>query len=585
MAEPSTVCDLLERAAAHSDVGVRFLDREERSTWASWLDLVEGSLEACGRLQAAGIRRGDRVATVLPTGRDFLEIFFGTILAGAIPVPLYPPVRLGRLEEYTARTATMLTAASARLVITDRRVSRLLGPAVLRARPELGCAIRDRLPEGSPEPERPDSADLSLVQFSSGTAADPKPVALSHAALLVQAQRINGFWPASEDVRDSGVSWLPLYHDMGLIGCVLPALERPGTLTLIPPELFVARPAVWIRAISRYRATLSVAPGFGYALCADRIGPDELAGVDLSSWRVALCGAEQVVPRVLRRFADAFAPHGFRAEALTPVYGLSEAALAVTFSALDRRFRSASFDRDRLATEGVAEEVADGVEIASVGTPLEGFSVRIVDGQRHRVAEGRVGRIEVTGPSLMAGYLDRPEATEEVLRDGWLDTGDLGFVYRGELFITGRAKDVLVLRGQNHDPGAVEEGAARVPGVRAGCVVATSYLPEGFASEVLVVLAEARADVAADRYPSIARDCAGEVRAATSLSPDRVEVLPPGALPRTSSGKLRRQEALRRYLSNELDAPKPVTPIRMLGAAARSAVDLARLRWQDREPS
>ncbi len=257
----------------------------------------------------------------------------------------------------------------------------------------------------------------------------------------------------------------------------------------------------------------------------------------------------------------------------------------MTFSDLDRPFRSGRFDRRGLSTEGRAEEAADGVEIVSVGKPVDGFRVRVVDHASTPLADGWVGRVEVTGPSLMAGYLDRPEATTKVLRDGWLDTGDLGFLRDGELYITGRAKDVIILSGQNHDPTDVEEAVARVEGVRAGCAVAVSFLPEGGQGESLVVLVEARADVPRTEYGSIATACAAAVRAATSLSPDTVEVVAPGTLPRTSSGKLRRPEALKRYLSGELDAPGPVTPLRILGAAARSSIDLARLRWRDRGSS
>jgi len=583
MAEPATINGLLERAAGHPEVGLRLLDRDERETWFSWPELVDSAERSCAGVQALGIRPGDRVALVLPTSRDFFDAFFGTILAGAVPVPLYPPVRLGRLEEYAARTSAMLEAVSARLVITDRRIGRLLGPAVLRARPDLGCLRLDQLPPGDPRPHPARPEDLALVQFSSGTTVEPKPVALNHRALIAQAARINSFWPAREARVDSGVSWLPLYHDMGLIGCLMPALERPGTLTLIPPEIFVARPAIWLRAISRYGATLSVGPTFSYALCADKIEDQQLDGVDLSCWRVALCGAEPVVPRVLRRFANRFESWGFDREALTPVYGLSEAALAVTFSDLGRPFVSRRFDRELLSREGIAVETADGVEITSVGTPFDGFALRIVDPTGSELAEGRVGEIEVSGPSIMEGYLDRPEATRRVLRDGWLKTGDLGFVVSGELHIAGRAKDVLILRGQNHDPVEVEDAVNAVDGVRAGCVVAVSWLPEGADGELLLLILEARRGVPSDRFPAIGEECAAAVRAATALSPDRVEVVVPGTLPRTSSGKLRRAESLRRYLAGELGAPAAVTSLGLLGAVARSSVDLVRFRWHERQ--
>jgi acyl-CoA synthetase (AMP-forming)/AMP-acid ligase II len=418
--------------------------------------------------------------------------------------------------------------------------------------------------------------DLALVQFSSGTTVDPKPVALSHRAVVAQTVRLNGFWPDGNGVVHSGVSWLPLYHDMGLIGCVFPALERGASLTLIPPELFVARPAAWLRTISRYRATVSPAPNFAFGFCADRIRDEELEGVDLSSWRVALNGAEAVAASVLRKFQRRFAAWGFRPEALTPVYGLSEASLAVTFSRTDRTFASRCFDRQALAEKGEAVEDQRGLEIVSVGRPLPDFGLRVVDREHRELPERRVGRVMVSGPSLMDGYLERPTATQRVFRDGWLDTGDLGFIADGELYLTGRAKDVLILRGRNHSPVEVEHAAETVAGLRAGCAAAASFMPEGADTELLIVMVEARNGVSLNRYSKIAGNVSGAVLAATGLEPDRVEVLEPGVLPRTSSGKIRRREALQRWRNDALTPPASVTPFRLVGAAVRSSLAMAR---------
>ncbi len=575
----TTLTELLARASDHGDVGLRLIDASERATWYPWPEVRARALAACGRFQERGIAPGDRVALVLPTSIEFFDAFFGVLLAGAIPVPLYPPVRLGRLQEYAARTTRMLELVRARMVVTDRRVGRLLGQAVAPARPTLGCVRLYDLPSAQPRPVAVAPDDLALVQFTSGTTVDPKPVALSHRAVVAQTVRLNRFWPQPGGRRvDSGVSWLPLYHDMGLIGCVFPALEHPGTLTLIPPEQFVAHPAVWLRTISRYRATISPAPNFAYGLCVDRVRDDELAGVDLSCWRVALNGAESVAPRVLRAFADRFAGWGFGAEAMTPVYGLSEAALAVTFSDLGASFEIGRFDREQLAGDGCAVEAAEGVEMVALGRPLPDFELRVVAEDGSDQDEGRVGRILVRGPSLMEGYLDQPEATAAVLRDGWLDTGDLGFLHRGQLFLTGRAKDVLILRGRNHSPHEVEDAVGVVDGVRAGCAVAVSWLPEDDVGERLLLLVETRRGVPAEQFERIAADCAAAVRAASGLDPDRVDVLPPGTLPRTSSGKLRRRESLRRWQAGELDPPDAVTPLRLAGAMARSSLALARLR-------
>ncbi len=580
-----TLNQLLARAATFPGTGLRFVDRRERAEWVEWSEIHRSAAQVAASLRNAGVEPGQRVALIYPTGRAFFDAFFGILLAGAVPVPLYPPVRLGRLDEYHARTAAMLRAASARLVLADRRVKRLLGRTIADARPPLGCRTLEDLPTdgnsstaggASPDEVDVEPSDLALVQFSSGTTVAPKPVALSHRAILSQVQALNGFWPESENKDISGLSWLPLYHDMGLIGCVFPALERPAVLTLLGPEVFVAKPAIWLRSMARYGAAISVAPNFAYGLCVDKVRDEEIEGVDLSAWRVALNGAEPVAPSVLRAFQQRFARWGFRPETLTPVYGLSEATLAVTFSPLDQPFRSERFDRQVLATENRAQSDPEGLELVSVGRPLPGTEIEIVDAVGSAVTAGAVGRIKVKGPSLMEGYLDRPRATAKALVDGWLDTGDLGFLYGGDLFLTGRAKDIVILRGRNHSPVEIEHAADTVEGVRRGCAVAVSWLPEGAKGESLLLFVEHRKETRSERIAELPRACVEAVLAATGLCPDRVVALPPGTLPRTSSGKLRRQEALRKHLAGELTPPDRVTPLLLTGAFARSALAYAR---------
>jgi fatty-acyl-CoA synthase len=411
----------------------------------------------------------------------------------------------------------------------------------------------------------------------------PKAVALSHRAVVAQTEILSGCWPDRDGLRHSCASWLPLYHDMGLIGCVFPALARDATLTLLAPELFVARPALWLRAIGRHGATISPAPNFGYSLCLTRVTDTDMEGVDLSCWRTALNGAEPVAPAVLRAFTARFARWGLSPAALTPVYGLSEAALAVTFSALDQPCRSHGYDREALADERVARRVATdaaevGREIVSVGRPLPGFRLSVRDAQGRELPPGRVGRLWVSGPSLMEGYFGDPEGTARVLRAGWLDTGDLGFIDRGELYLTGRAKDLIILRGRNHSPAEIEQAVDAVAGVRAGCAVAVSWLPEGAPGEVLALFVERSRRATGAELAALPDACREAVLAATGLAIDRLEMLAPGSLPRTSSGKLRRSEALRLYLEGGLTPPAPVTPLRLARAAARSGLGYARWR-------
>lgn len=591
-----TLQRLLKRAAELYDegdepTGLRFLDRRERATFYGWNEIHAAAVRVGAALRATGIEPGDRVALIYPTCVELIHAFFGVLSAGAIPVPMYPPVRLGRLDEYHLRTSRMLKAVDARLALVDSKVAKLLGPSAEQADLELGFKSLSALQPNSECANSSDAAhlgaehEIALIQFSSGTTVDPKPVALSHRAVLAQVQSLNAFWPEdpAADRRDTGVSWLPLYHDMGLIGCVFPALERPGTLTLIGPEVFVARPSVWLRAMSTYRSTISVAPNFAYGLCVEKIEDRDLEGVDLSSWRIALNGAEPVAPEVLRAFQDRFSRWGFSPQALTPVYGLSEATLAVTFSDLVSPFQSTRFDRLALS-EGRAVATDDGRELISVGRPLPGTEIFIAsqsDGSL-LMEEGRVGRILVRGPSVMDGYWQNPQATAEAVQDGRLDTGDLGFLWQGDLYVVGRAKDVLILRGRNHSPVDVEQAVDSVAGVRIGCAVAVSHLPEGEPGERLLLFVEHRREVGEEILDAMENGCEEAVLRECGLRLDEVVLLQPGTLPRTSSGKLRRSETLRRHLAGELGGPQAVGPLRLAGELVRSQLAYGRAKRKSR---
>jgi len=581
--ESSTLYRLLQRAGRDEEGrhGIRVLDRRETGELTTWGEILQAADLVGQRLVSLGIRPGDRVALVYPTSIEFFHAFFGCLAAGAVPTPLYPPIRLGRIDEYHSRTARMIGTAGARLVLADPRIGRILGETVALAKPTFGCLSISELPSRKGHLPDPSGSDtLALVQFSSGTTVDPKPVALSHRAVIAQVRALNSFWPDGGGVRHSGVSWLPLYHDMGLIGCIFTALERRATITLLPPEAFVVKPAIWLRTLSRFRATVSPAPNFAYGLAVEKIRDEELEGCDLSDWRVALNGAEAVAPAVLRSFIDRFSRWGFQPEALTPVYGLSEASLAVTFSSLEQPFRSVRFDQEILARDHRAIPGVSGREIVSVGRALPGFEVAIRSDAGIPLPSSLVGQIWVRGPSLMDGYLNQPEATKSVLTDGWLDTGDLGFIHDDELFLAGRAKDLIILRGRNYSPDGIEQAVDGTPGTRHGCAIAVGHLPEGAEREELWIFAErSRRPEAIDE--AIVEAIRRSVLAATELVPDQIYLLAPGTLPRTSSGKLRRAETLRRKLAGELTAPRRFGPLRMIGLVRRSR---KAYRQADREP-
>jgi fatty-acyl-CoA synthase len=553
----------LEAAAETPGFGFVFVDGKERETHVPYAEAWRRARALASALMASGVKAGERVAIILPTGQPFMDAFFGSQLAGAVPVPMYPPVRLGRLDEYSARTGAMLRACEAVVLLTDGRIRRLLGKAILDARPRLGMLEAGSLAKegdaGLPLPGAgPD--DPALIQFSSGTTRAPKGVELTHRQILANVSAIARHLPPETDVPNAGATWLPLYHDMGLIGCVGVAVCEARNLALIPPERFLVRPALWLRAISRHRAVISPAPNFAYGRCVQKITDDEMDGVDLSCWRFALNGAEPISPAVLEAFRARFAQWGLRPEALTPVYGLAEAALAVTFSQTGAPFVACSFDRAQLTEgRGVAGE---GLRLVSVGQPLPGFEVEIRGAAGETVDGGVIGRVWARGPSLMNGYVG---GIESAIRDGWLDTGDLGFIHQGELYITGRDKDVLVYRGRNHAPQDIEFACDTVDGVRTGCSVAAAHIGED--GERLIVFVEAR-----EPTTVMAEACRDAIRAAVGLEVHEVLVFEPGTLPRTSSGKLRRAEAVARWRAGTLAPAKKVTRLGIVGEMAKSAL-------------
>jgi len=565
----ATLVEMLH-AAAQSDLGLVFVNRKEQDQEVPFARIRQQALSVAAELVRRGVRKGDRVALVLPTSPEFVQCFFGVLCAGAIPVPLYPPLRLGKLDEFHSRTTAMLKAVDAAMVVTDERIRRFLGVAVANSAPVLGCVTASSL--GGPISYAVEVAaeDVAVIQFSSGTTNDPKPVALTHANLLSNLATLEHYIAADGARPVVGVTWLPLYHDMGLIGNLLSAFYVQGKLVLLPPELFVAVPGAWLRAISRHRGTITAAPNFAFGLCRKRIRDDELEGVDLSSWSICLNGAEAVSAAAQRRFSERFGRWGFRADSFTPCYGMAEASLAVTFKTVGTSFTTLGVDGDKLAWEGVVEP--GGKEIVSAGPPLPGMGVEIRDDHGIALPPGRVGHIFVSGPSIMAGYFGRPDLTDQALRDGWLHTGDRGFIHDGELYVCGRQKDIVIVRGANHAPEEFEAALDGLPGVRIGCAVAVGFVPPGDDDEALAMLVETTSDAT----PGLAQDIASRVQQHTGILPAQVELLAPGTLPRTSSGKLRRREALTQWLTGQLAPPKKVTAARLLAKAANGELLHAR---------
>ncbi len=509
-----------------------------------------------GGLRERGVRRGDTVALMLPTGLDFLRAFQGILAAGAVPVPIYPPLRLDRLEEYALRQAAILADAGVAVLVTIPRampIAGLLRPAVPSLREVTTADELASLGATVPGPAGT-GADPAFIQYTSGSTGSPKGVLLTHGNLMANMRAIG----AGLEVRptDVGASWLPLYHDMGLIGSWLFCLHEGLPLALLSPTAFLARPERWLWAIHQHRATLSAAPNFAYELCARKVPDEALEGLDLSSWRCALNGAEPVNPDTLDRFARRFAPCGFRREALLPVYGLAENAVGVAFPPVGRGPRIDRVARTAFQEEGRAlaakPDDTGALRFVSVGRALPEHEVRIVDGAGADVPERTVGRLVFRGPSQTPGYYRKPEATAAItLPSGWLDSGDLAYRADGEIHVTGRSKDLIIKAGRNLVPQEIEDAAAGVDGIRKGCVVAFGVERPDLGTESLVVVAETRAADPAECSRLVAA-VTERVAAAVEVPPDDVVLVPPGAVAKTSSGKIRRAATKEQFLAGAL---------------------------------
>jgi 1-acyl-sn-glycerol-3-phosphate acyltransferase len=601
-----TLIDVLRHRAVHEAERAHLLitedsEAEERSFTLTFGELYAAAQRCAAELARRGVPASGRVALMLPTSRAFFISYAGILLAGAIPVPIYPPFRADRIEEYAERQSAILNNADVCLLLTFRRaeaVAKLLRP---RVRSLSAVADAEKLIEAADKAPPPSpgalplhltgsrarkGSDIALLQYTSGSTGDPKGVVLTHANLLANIRAVG------EAVQlgpgDVGVSWLPLYHDMGLIGAWLTLLHFGIPLAVMSPLAFLTRPERWLLAFHKHRGTISAAPNFAYELCVRKIADKDIQGIDLSSWRAALNGAEPVNPETLERFANRFASYGFRREAQLPVYGLAEATLAVTVPPLGRGPLIDRVNREAFALQGQAVpcEPHDATAIAFVssGGPIPRHEVRIVDDAGKELPDRREGFLWFRGPSATTGYYHNAAATKAVLPLGpasgegefaWVNSGDRAYRADGEIYVTGRVKDIIIKGGRNLYPHEVEELAAHAEGIRKGCIVAFGLSDAAAGTEKLVVVAETR-ERDTGRRSAIAAAVTELVSTGLGLPPDRVELIPPGSIPKTSSGKLRREETKQLYLAGTLSASKAPAWLQIVRLGAGSTLrDLA----------
>ena len=587
VAKAETLVEVIRHRGVHDASRTHLIVIEDDDQGEHEHTLTFGELfsaaQKCGEeLARRGVPPGGRVALMLPTSRQFFICYAGILLAGAVPVPIYPPFRADRIEEYAERQSAILNNAGVCLLLTFRRaeaVARLLKP---RVKSLLGVADAGKLLEVAEKEPPPapgalpafisgsrvrKASDIALLQYTSGSTGDPKGVVLTHANLLANMRAIA---EAVEMVpSDVGVSWLPLYHDMGLIGAWLTLMLHGVPLVVMSPLAFLTRPERWLHAISKHKGTITAAPNFAYELCVRKISDQAMEGADLSSWRAALNGAEPVNPETLERFIERFSHYGFRQGTMLPVYGLAEASLAVTVPPLYRGPLVDRVDRETFTREGRAvptpAEDESAIAFVSSGMPVPRHEVVILNSEGKDLPDRTEGFLWFRGPSATGGYYKNEEATKQLFADGpaqregeyeWVNSGDRSYRADGEIYITGRVKDIIIKGGRNLYPHEVEELASRVEGIRKGCVVAFGLTGRQSGTEKLVIVAESRESDTA-RRAAIAAAINEQVSKGLGLPPDRVDLLPPGAIPKTSSGKLRREETKQLYIAGTLTAAKP----------------------------
>jgi len=561
--QAQTLIDVLHWHAdkhPHRKLIQMYEDMEEGETM-TYSELLTGARSVAAGLQSHGIRSGDTVVLMLNAGRDYFFSFFAVLLTGAIPVPIYPPARPSQIEDHIIRHTRILQNCATTMLITTpeaKHVAQLLKARVesLKSIVTVEDLMKDEssltVPEIKPN-------DIAFLQYTSGSTGDPKGVILTHSNLLENIRAMGERVEATS--KDVFVSWLPLYHDMGLIGAWFGSLYFGMLFVVMSPLAFLTRPQRWLWAINRYRGTLSASPNFGYEYCLKKINEDDLKGLDLSSWRAAFNGAEAVSPDTVRKFCDRFKEYGFHKNAYMPVYGLAENSVGLTFPKPGQGPRVDTIQRELFSTNGLATPVSsedqNSICFMSCGIPIPHHQIRVVDTANNELPERQEGELQFCGPSATSGYYRNPDAVKQLFSGDWLNTGDLAYIADGELYVTGRVKDIIIRAGRNLYPQELEEAVGNIDGIRKGRVAVFSSRNHEDNTEKLVVMAETREVDPGNRQQLVksinllANDLIG-------ATVDDVVLAPQGTILKTSSGKIRRA-ACRELYENKLIGKKPKT--------------------------
>ena len=574
--DAETLVELLGWHAAHHGerIHIELYQDEGQGETISYAGLKSGAEDVAGALQQRGLKAAEPVVIMLPTGADYFFTFFGILMAGGIPVPIYPPARPSQLEEHMRRHAKILENCRARILVTvdeGKRAAQLL-MSLSPSLEQIATASELRRFTGTKRLPAVRPKDIAFIQYTSGSTGNPKGVILTHANLLANIRAMGRAVDAGPD--DIFVSWLPLYHDMGLIGAWLGSLYYASLYVVMSPLSFLARPERWLRAIERHKGTLSASPNFGYEYCLHHLRDAELDGLDLSSWRAAFNGAEAVSPATIEQFTGFFSAFGFDGRAMTPVYGLAESSVGLAFPPLQRgplvdRIERDTFMRSQSA-QPAGEDDASALRFVSCGVPLPDHQIRVVDQAGHELPERMEGRLEFRGPSATTGYYRDAEKTRRLFDGEWLDSGDLAYIAGGELYLTGRIKDIIIRAGRNIYPDELEKAIGSIEGIRKGCVAVFGAGDLTTGTERLIVLAETRIEDAEERVKlqqqvnTLATDLIG-------TPPDEILLAPPGSVLKTSSGKIRRSASRQMYEKGQIGKKRRTLVWQLSGLALSSA--------------
>jgi 1-acyl-sn-glycerol-3-phosphate acyltransferase len=538
-------------------VCIHLYGEEDQAQAFTYKALQTGARGVAAGLRERGLQPGQCVAIMLPTETNYFFSFFGTLLAGGIPVPIYPPLRPSQIEEHLRRHSKILENAQAVILITvpeAKKVAFLLKTHVDTLHQVVTVEELSKTTFSGTWISPPvGPQDIAFLQYTSGSTGDPKGVMLTHENLLANLRTMGTRVEATS--TDVFISWLPLYHDMGLIGAFLGSLYHGFPLVVMSPLRFLRKPANWLWAIHNHRGTLSAGPNFAYELCLRAVRDEDIEGLDLSSWRMALNGAEPVSSVTLTNFTERFARYGFRPEAIAPVYGLAESSVGLALQPPNRGLIVDRIQRQTFLETGHAvpadSDDLNPLQVPNCGRPLESHEIRIVDGSGRELPERQEGRVEFRGPSCTSGYYRNPEATQRLFHEDWLDSGDRGYMTGGDIYLTGRAKEVIIRGGRNIYPYELEEAVGAIDGIRKGCVAVFASTDQQSGTERLVVVAETRETTSEtlDRLRRQIREVSLDI---LMTPPDDVVLVPLHSVLKTSSGKLRRGAVRELYEQGKL---------------------------------